>query len=517
MPKIRTALISVHNKTGVVKFAQRLLELGVAIISTGGTAALLEKNNIAYQLVEKVTNFPECLDGRVKTLHPNIFMGILALRNRDDHIESLSEYDLQSIDLVAVNLYPFVETLAEGNKSTEEIVEQIDIGGVSLLRAAAKNYGDVAAVTSLETYDSILQELSENDNTISESLSLKLATDVFALTSSYDWFISKYLSELQNNQAVDFPDNIYELYKKVNVLRYGENPHQKAAFYQRPFENLPYKQLSGKQLSYNNIVDIDTAMSLSHEYDKPTAVVIKHANPCGVGCDDELVKAFDKACSTDTVSVYGGIIGLNRPLDAPTAEKLSQMFIEALIAPDFEPDAFDVISQKKNIRILKTLSNFNASKTYQEIKTIHGGILIQDNDVESFGDNQFKVVTSRVPSEIEWEALRFGWKLIKYVKSNCIVYCSPERTLGIGIGQPSRIDAAEFAFIKAQQENINLNGSVLISDAFFPFRDGIDAAKKAGSTAVIQPGGSIRDDEVITAAEEHNIAMIFTGVRHFRH
>ncbi len=517
MPKINSALISVYNKTGVVKFAQRLSDLGISITSTGGTAALLKEKEISCSLVEDITQSPEYLDGRVKTLHPYIFMSILARRNKDDHIKTLEKHNLPGIDLVVVNLYPFIESISMKDISKIEVLEQIDIGGVSLLRAAAKNPEHVIAVTSPDDYDSIVKTLSENNNFISEKLSLRLASDVFSLTSSYDWFISRYLSELSNNEDNLFPENMYELYKKATVLRYGENPHQKAAFYQRPLEQLPYKQLSGKQLSFNNLVDIDTALSLSHEYETPSAAIIKHANPCGVGSDKKLVAAFEKALSTDSVSAFGGVIGLNRPLDVPTADKISQMFVEVLIAPDFEPDAFEIVSQKKNLRILKSVPDFYPDIKQFEMKTIHGGVLIQDKDIENSRKNDFKVVTSREPTGPEWEALVYGWILVKYVKSNCIIYCATDRTLGIGIGQPSRIDAAEIAAHKAQKENLDLKGSAVISDAFFPFRDGVDAAHKTGATAIIQPGGSIHDDEVIAAAEEHNISMVFTGIRHFRH
>ncbi|KPK95021.1 phosphoribosylaminoimidazolecarboxamide formyltransferase [bacterium SM23_31] len=516
MPRIKTALVSVYDKNGLANFAQRLSNLGIKLISTGGTSALLKNHNIPHHQVEDLTNFPELLEGRIKTLHPHIFMGILALREKKEHLKTLSEHGLPAIDMVVVNLYPFADTISKSDVKLTEALEQIDIGGVSLLRAAAKNYKDVVTVTAPDKYDAVIKTLVENDCTVPEELSLKFASEVFSLTSTYDWYISRYLSDLTEDTEY-FPEKIDALFERVQVLRYGENPHQKAAFYHRPHEHLPYRQLSGKELSYNNLIDTDTAIAIPYEYEMPTVAIIKHANPCGVGSDEQLEKAFDKALATDPVSAFGGIIGCNRTLDVQTAEKISQMFVEVVIAPDFEPEAYKIISRKKNLRILKADKSLQTGIQLPEIKTISGGILIQDKDTINFSRNDFKVVTSKHPAELEWEALLFGWRLIKYVKSNAIVFCAPGRTLGIGAGQPSRIDASAFAIQKAQNGNLNLKGSVVVSDAFFPFRDNIDIAHKAGARAVIQPGGSIRDDEVIAAAEEHNMAMVFTGVRHFRH
>jgi len=516
MPKIRTALISVYNKSGLENFAQRLSDLDIEIISTGGTSALLKEHNIPHRQVEDLTNFPERLEGRVKTLHPNIFMGILALREQEDHLRTLSEHGLRAIDMVVVNLYPFIDTINKSNVTLAETLEYIDIGGVSLLRAAAKNYKDVVSVTTPDRYETILKTLTENDCAVSEELSLKLASEVFSLTSTYDWYISKYLSDLTKDMEY-FPQQINALFERVQVLRYGENPHQKAALYHSPHEHLPYHQLSGKELSFNNLIDSDTAISLTYGYEKPTVAIIKHTNPCGVGSDEQLAKAFDKALATDPVSAFGGIIGCNRPLDVPTAEKISQMFVEVVIAADFEPEAYEIIFRKKNLRILKADNSLQTKTQLPEIKTIYGGILIQDKDTINFNRDDFKIVTSRHPTEHEWGALLFGWELIKYVKSNAVVFCAPDRTLGIGTGQPSRVDASAFAIQKAQNGKLSLKGSVVVSDAFFPFRDNIDIAHKAGARAVIQPGGSIRDDEVIAAAEEYNMAMVFTGIRHFRH
>ena len=516
MPKIKTALISVYNKSGIANFSRRLSELGIDIISTGGTSALLKKEGVSHRQVEDITGFPARLEGRVKTLHPNIFMGILALRDQESHLKTLSELGLAGIDMVVVNLYPFVETINKKGITTSEVLEQIDIGGVSLLRAAAKNYRNVVSVSSPDEYESILGTLYENDTTIPEDVSLKSATEVFATTSAYDWYISRYLSELSNDKEY-FPDHIYAHFEKVQELRYGENPHQKAAIYHRPSEKLPYNQLSGKELSYNNLIDIDSAIMLPQEYDQPAVAIIKHTNPCGVGVDDELSKAFEKALSTDSESAFGGIIGVNCTLDVPTAEKISQMFVEVVLAPEFEPAAFEILSEKKNLRILKIGKSLHLKSQLPEIKTVNGGLLVQDKDALKPQPDDYKIVTSRKPSKNEFDALIFGWKLIKYVKSNAVIYCNADKTLGIGTGQPSRVGASEIAITKAQKEKLDLKGSAVISDAFFPFRDGIDVAYKAGATAVIQPGGSIRDDEVIAAAEEHNMAMIFTGIRHFRH
>lgn len=516
MPKIKTALISVYNKSGLANFAQRLSDLGIELISTGGTSAVLKEHDIPHRMVEDLTNFPERLEGRVKTLHPHIFMSILALREQEEHVRTLSEHGLQAIDMVVVNLYPFIDTINKSNVTLAETLEHIDIGGVSLLRAAAKNYKDVVTVTTPDHYEVIIKSLIENDCAVPEEKSLKFASEVYALTSTYDWYISKYLSDLTHDMEY-FPEKITALFERVQVLRYGENPHQKAAFYHRHQERLPYHQLSGKELSYNNLIDTDTAITLTHGFKKPTVAIIKHTNPCGVGSDEQLVKAFDKALATDSVSAFGGIIGCNRPLDVPIAKKISQMFVEVVIATDFEPEAYKIISQKRNLRVLKINKSLRTKTQLPEIKTIYGGILIQDKDTINAHRDDFKIVTSRHPTDHEWEALLFGWKLIKYVKSNAVIFCAPDRTLGIGIGQPSRVDASKFAIIKAQNANLNLKGSVVISDAFFPFRDNIDVAHTAGANAVIQPGGSIRDDEVIAAAEEYNMAMVFTGFRHFRH
>ncbi len=516
MGKIKTALISVYDKEGLEKFARQLVNLGIDIISTGGTSKVLKECGIEHKQVEDITGFPEVMNGRVKTLHPNIFMGILAKRDTEDHLKSLSEYNLPGIDMVVVNLYPFIETINKPGITQEEAVEQIDIGGVSLLRAAGKNFNDVAAVTTPDKYETIIEELNAGQNEISKTTTLKLAADLFFLTSNYDMYISEYLASLTENEE-GFPEQFHAQLERVQILRYGENPHQKAALYHRAQETLPYAQLSGKELSYNNLIDIDSAISLANSFDKPGVAIIKHTNPCGAAIAENLETAFDKALSTDPVSAFGGIISCNRTLDKATAEKISKMFVEVVAAVDFEPEAYEIISQKKNLRIIKVNTPLNKKTSFGEIKTILGGILVQDKDTLETGRDEMKVVTSRQPTEAEWEALLFGWRVIKYVKSNAILYCDNTQTLGIGTGQMSRIDSAEIAMSKAAKAGLSLKGSALISDAFFPFRDGIDVAVKAGATAVIQPGGSIRDEEVIAAAEENKLTMVFTGVRHFRH
>ncbi|MCP4723744.1 MAG: bifunctional phosphoribosylaminoimidazolecarboxamide formyltransferase/IMP cyclohydrolase [bacterium] len=516
MPKIKTALISVYDKTGIVEFARKLTELGVDIISTGGTSRTLKENNIEHIQVEDITKFPEVMGGRVKTLHPNVFMGILAKRDSDDHTGTLKEYDLSCIDMVIVNLYPFLETINKPGVTIDKAIEQIDIGGVALLRAAGKNYKDVIAVTNPDKYNSILEELQADDCEISIGNSLKAAADVFNVTSAYDTYIAEYL-RAQAYENEDLPEDYYVQMERVQLLRYGENPHQKAAYYKRPGVDLPYEQLHGKELSYNNLIDIDSAIVLPNTFDEPAVAIIKHTNPCGVGLGGDLTTAYDHALATDPVSAFGGIIGCNRTLDISTAEKISKMFVEVVVAPDFAEEAFELLTKKKNLRLIKLKDSSQDSADLYEMKSVRGGFLMQERDIKIPDRNEYKVVTSRQPSEEEWKAMLFGWNVIKYVKSNAILYCNDFQTVGIGTGQMSRVDSAEIAVMKAGKAGLELKGTSMISDAFFPFRDGIDAAAKEGITSVIQPGGSIRDEEVIAAAEEHKIAMVFTGTRHFRH
>ncbi|MFC1564073.1 bifunctional phosphoribosylaminoimidazolecarboxamide formyltransferase/IMP cyclohydrolase [candidate division KSB1 bacterium] len=515
MPNIKTVLISVYDKTGLVEFAQQLSGLGINIISTGGTSKVLKENNIDHLQVEDITKFPEVMGGRVKTLHPNVFMGILARRDSDDHAGTLKEYDLSGIDMVVVNLYPFLETINKPGVTIEEAIEQIDIGGVALLRAAGKNYRDVVAVTSPEKYYKIIERLTADNNEISVEESLKYSADVFNITASYDSCIADYL-RTQADPDEMFTEKYSLNLERVQLLRYGENPHQEAAYYKKARVDLPYEQLHGKELSYNNLIDIDSAIAMPKTFDEPAVAIIKHTNPCGVALGENLEEAFDRALSTDPISAFGGIIGCNRALDPATAEKISKMFVEVVVAPEFEEEAFNILTKKKNLRLIK-LKDIKSDSDNFELKTVRGGILVQERDTKLPDRSQYKVVTSRTPDEEEWKALLFGWNVIKYVKSNAILFCNANQTVGIGTGQMSRVDSSEIAIMKAKKSGLELKGSVIISDAFFPFRDGIDVAAAEGVTAVIQPGGSIRDEEVIAAAEEHKMAMVFTGTRHFRH
>ncbi len=516
MPEIKTALISVYDKTGLVEFAGKLTELGVKIISTGGTSKKLKDNNIEHIQVEDITKFPEVMGGRVKTLHPNVFMGILARRDSDDHAGTLKEYELSGIDLVVVNLYPFLDTINKPGITLDEAVEQIDIGGVALLRAAGKNYKDVAAITSPGDYDGFIEELQGNNCSISVERSMKLSADVFSLTSSYDSYIAEYM-RTQAEYGTELPVRFNLEFERVQQLRYGENPHQKAAYYKKSGVDLPYEQLHGKELSYNNLIDIDSAIVLPGTFEEPAVAIIKHTNPCGVALGENLVTAYERALSTDPVSAFGGIIGCNRKLDMATAEKISKMFVEVVVAPDFEEDAFELLAKKKNLRLIKLKDKGTGTHDPYVMRSVVGGFLLQDLDIKLPNRDEYKVVTTRQPEEEEWKAMLFGWNVIKYVKSNAILYCNDKQTIGIGTGQMSRVDSAEIAVMKAGKAGLDLKGTSMISDAFFPFRDGIDAAAENGITSVIQPGGSIRDEEVIQAAEEHKIAMVFTGTRHFRH
>ncbi len=516
MPNVKNALLSVYDKTGIVEFAHSLSEMGISIVSTGGTSKLLTDNGINHTKVEDLTKFPEKMDGRVKTLHPNIFMGLLARRESEAHMNELKSSGLSGIDLVVVNLYPFEETVKKESITLAEAIEQIDIGGVSLLRAGAKNYKDVLSVTSPDQYEGVSALLKENEGRIEVEESLKYAAKVFELTTRYDSCINSFLDS-QTGETDELSNTISQVLDKIQDLRYGENPHQRAALYCAVNEKLPYEQLHGKELSYNNLIDIDSAITIAKAFEKPAVSIIKHTNPCGVAADEVLTNAYDKALSTDPLSAFGGIIGFNRSLDPVTAGKISKMFVEVVAAPDFEEDSFDILSKKKNIRIIKINSTFNPALSYLEMKKIQGGMLVQEKDAVPDFPETFKSVTKREPTSEEWEALLFGWNIIRHVKSNAILYCSKDQTLGIGTGQMSRVDSSEIAVFKAGNQNLDLKGSALISDAFFPFRDGVDAAAKAGAVTVIQPGGSVRDEEVIAACDEHDMSMVFTGKRHFKH
>ncbi|MGA1847216.1 bifunctional phosphoribosylaminoimidazolecarboxamide formyltransferase/IMP cyclohydrolase [Deferribacter abyssi] len=508
------ALISVSNKEGIVEFAKSLVQYGIEIISTGGTAKLLKENNIDIIEISDFTGFPEILDGRVKTLHPNVHAGILNVRDNKDHTCIMEKMNLKNIDMVVVNLYPFETTISKENFTFEEAIENIDIGGPTMIRSAAKNHKFVTVIVDNKDFDLILNELHEGG--ISYNTRLNLARKAFSHTALYDSIISNYFNKICN---IKYPDEItIPMRKKLN-LRYGENPHQKAAFYKSPIikeiSATTSEKLHGKELSFNNLIDINGALELIKEFEQPAAAIIKHTNPCGVGIADNIFDAYNYAIECDPTSAFGGIVALNRTVDSKTAEKLSEIFLEVVIAPDFEKEAFNLLTKKKNLRLIKTGNLNNYRDNEYDIKKVVGGFLLQDRDLKNFDEKTgFKVVTQRKPTREEFEALKFAWIVVKHVKSNAIVYANHNQTIGIGAGQMSRVDSSKIAAIKARKP---LKNAVMASDAFFPFRDSVDEAAKHGITAIIQPGGSIRDDEVIQAANEHNISMIFTGVRHFKH
>jgi len=520
MPKIRRALISVFDKTGIVELAKVLKENGIEIISTGGTARHLNENGIETRPIDEITGFPEILGGRVKTLHPKIFGALLSLRGNTSQMDEITQHGIDLIDLVVVNLYPFEQTISKENVSTIEALENIDIGGPTMIRSAAKNYLDVTAVTSPGQYETVANEIKQNQGETSIELRKTLAAAAFALTSRYDSCINSYFDS-ETNSEPGFSERIEFQLEKVQSLRYGENPHQRAAFYKRNGEAraglVNAKQLHGKELSFNNLIDLDAALGIVQEFSEPCVVVIKHTNPCGVATAESLLESYLNAKATDWVSSFGGIVGLNRVVDSETARAISEIFTEAIIAPGYEADALKTLSVKKNLRLLEAKEILDPLLKEYDIKQVQGGLLLQDQDFFNINDINFKVVTKRQPTENEWTALKFGWRVCKWVKSNAIVYSIKDRTIGIGAGQMSRVDSSKIAVEKAKRMGLSVEGTSMASDAFFPFRDGIDEAAKAGARSVIQPGGSIRDEEVIQAADEHNMAMVFTGVRHFRH
>lgn len=512
--QIKRAIISVSDKSGIQEFAAELEKLGIEIYSTGGTKKKIADAGVKVSSVSDITGFPEILDGRVKTLHPNIHAGILADLGKESHQKELDEHDINSIDLMVVNLYPFEETLKK-NAPHDEMIENIDIGGPTMLRAAAKNYKWTAVVVNPDNYSTILAELKANDNTLKETTRVKLAGEVFSHTANYDSMISNYFNE---HNKIDLPETKSISFRKEQDLRYGENPHQKAALYGNISEI--FEKLHGKALSYNNIIDIDAAAKVINEYyeeNDPTVSIIKHTNPCGVGKGDNLVDAYEKAFATDKVSPFGGIIAMNKTMDKEMAEKIHSIFTEVLIAPDFNLDALEILTKKKDRRLIKLDYEKLRSSIGFESKSVLGGMLMQSADNQLIDSDNMKVVTDRQPTDSEWEALMFNWKVCKHVKSNAIVYGKKDRTIGIGAGQMSRVDSSRIAVDKAKLMELDLNGTVVASDAFFPFADGLLQAVEAGATAVIQPGGSIRDEEVIAAANDNDVAMIFTGLRHFRH
>jgi phosphoribosylaminoimidazolecarboxamide formyltransferase/IMP cyclohydrolase len=517
--KVRKALISVSDKTGVVEFASSLAELGVEILSTGGTAKLLAKERVPATEVSAHTGFPEMLDGRVKTLHPKIHGGILARRDRPAHMAAIRDADIEPIDLIAVNLYPFQATVADPDCRLEDAIENIDIGGPTMLRAAAKNYGGVAVLVDPADYTRVLAEIRATGG-VADATRFELAKKVFAHTAAYDGAIANYLTSLDaGTRRQEYPDVLNLQFRKLQDMRYGENPHQSAAFYRddQPVAGAlaSYRQIQGKDLSYNNIADADAAWECVKSFADPACVIIKHANPCGAAVAESLLNAYQKAFKTDPVSAFGGIVAFNRVLDRATAEALSKQFAEVVIAPRIEPGAREALAAKGNLRVLEVplAHEYNA----HEYKRVGGGLLVQSADTRLVERSELKVVTRNAPSEAQWADLLFAWRVAKFVKSNAIIFCRDGMTVGVGAGQMSRVDSARIASIKAQNAQMTLAGSVVASDAFFPFRDGLDVVVDAGAAAVIQPGGSVRDHEVIAAADERGVAMVFTGVRHFRH
>jgi len=517
------ALLSVSDKSGLADFARGLVARGVTLLSTGGTAKALADAGLPVTDVGSYTGFPEMLDGRVKTLHPKVHGGILARRNLPAHAAALREHAIPTIDLVVVNLYPFRETVAKPGCTLEDAIENIDIGGPAMVRSAAKNWPHVGVVVDPADYAGVLGELNAGGGALSDATRFALMRKAFAHTASYDGAIANWLTARDaDGVATTWPDHFFAAGAKVQDLRYGENPHQSAAFYRddKPAAGTiaTYAQLRGKELSYNNIGDSDAAWECAKSFDLPACVIIKHANPCGVAIAATPLEAYRKALATDPTSAFGGVIAFNRPVDTATVEAVSAQFLEVLIAPAYTDDALALIAKKVNVRVLKVaLPPAAAAANPWDMKRVGGGFLVQSPDDRSVGEADLKVVTRRVPTPAEVVDLLFAWRVAKFVKSNAIVYCRDGQTLGVGAGQMSRVDSSRIAAIKAGNAGLVLTGSAVASDAFFPFRDGLDVVADHGATAVIQPGGSIRDAEVIAAADERGIAMVFTGIRHFRH
>jgi phosphoribosylaminoimidazolecarboxamide formyltransferase/IMP cyclohydrolase len=527
---IKQALISVSDKTGVLDFARALSAMGVDILSTGGTAKLLADNGVAVTEVADYTGFPEMLDGRVKTLHPKIHGGILARRDFPEHVAKLSEHAIPTIDMVVVNLYPFQQTVAKDNCTLEDAIENIDIGGPAMLRSAAKNHKDVVVVCDPGDYGMVLAEMkgtSTAAGTVGYDTKFMLAKKVFAHTAQYDGAITNYLTSLgadkQHMTRAAYPQVLNMSFDKVQDMRYGENPHQSAAFYRdlapAPGALANYKQLQGKELSYNNIADADAAwesVKTLGDLGQPAAcVIVKHANPCGVAIGADALDAYSRALQTDPTSAFGGIIAFNVEVDGKTAEAIAKLFVEVLIAPSFSSEALQIMAAKQNVRLLR-IPLGNGHNPF-DIKRVGGGLLVQSPDAKNVGLGGLRVVTKKQPTQQQLQDMLFGWRVAKFVKSNAIVFCANGMTLGVGAGQMSRIDSARIASIKAQNAGLSLAGSAVASDAFFPFRDGLDVVVDAGATCVIQPGGSMRDQEVIDAADERGVVMLYTGMRHFRH
>jgi phosphoribosylaminoimidazolecarboxamide formyltransferase/IMP cyclohydrolase len=543
--KIRRALISVSDKIGILEFAKELSNFGVNIISTGGTAKNLRENGIEVTEVSEITRFPEMMDGRVKTLHPKIHGAFLALRDNENHIASMQEHGIEPIDLVVVNLYPFEQTIAKEDVTLAEAVENIDIGGPAMIRSASKNWRDVAVVTDARLYESVLQEMKETGGSLSLQTRQRLATLAYTRTASYDLAISSYLAKQLSNEDLQFlepfnplqnlliieSDEIFEESEssedlpefesielaKIADLRYGENPHQTAALYESNEQGgiAKAEQLHGKEMSFNNYVDAEAAWNLVQDFDELAVTIIKHTNPSGVGTGMTNLEAYRRALSTDPVSAFGGIVAFNRKVDAMVAKSVNEVFTEVVVAPDFDADALEIFRQKKNLRVLRVQKTENENPF--EYKQISGGFLVQSKDIHKISESDLKFVTERKPTEKEIHALLLAWKVCKHVKSNAIVFANENQTIGVGAGQMNRVDSVRIAAMRAERFNLPLKNSALASDAFFPFRDNVDEAASFGVSAIIQPGGSIKDNESIEAANEHGIAMVFTGFRHFKH
>ena len=516
---LRRALISVSDKTGIVEFAKALAAGGVEILSTGGTCRLLRDEGVTVVEVSDHTGFPEMMDGRVKTLHPKIHGGILGRRGVDDAV--MDEHDIPAIDLVVVNLYPFEATVARPDCTLEDAVENIDIGGPTMVRAAAKNHRDVAIVVSSGDYARVLEELAAYDGHTTLATRFDLAIRAYEHTAAYDGMIANHFGRLTEGGSEQYPRTFNLQLEKVQEMRYGENPHQSAAFYrdsrQTEIGISNAEQLQGKALSYNNVADTDAALECVKGFDAPACVIVKHANPCGVAVAEDLISAYDLAFHTDTESAFGGIIAFNRPLDGATAAAIvERQFVEVIIAPEVSDEAMAAVAAKENVRLLRT-GQWSPPVPARDFKRVNGGLLVQDRDDGMVTRGDLKVATEREPTDAEWDDLLFAWKVAKFVKSNAIVYAAQQRTVGVGAGQMSRVNSARIAAIKAEHAGLEVRGAVMASDAFFPFRDGIDNAAERGIAAVIQPGGSMRDEEVISAANDAGMAMVFTGMRHFRH
>ncbi|MFC0523674.1 bifunctional phosphoribosylaminoimidazolecarboxamide formyltransferase/IMP cyclohydrolase [Pontibacillus salicampi] len=512
MSQHKRALLSVSNKEGIVAFAKQLVEQGYELVSTGGTKRKLEEAGVPVASVSDITQFPEILQGRVKTLHPHIHAGLLAQQDKEDHVKQLEDLGINGIELVVVNLYPFKETIAKDGITEEEAIENIDIGGPTMLRAAAKNFQHVTVVVEPDHYEEVLSYIKEGE--VPVTYRKQLAARVFQHTASYDAHIAGYFAEAVEDSA---PEQYTRTYERVQSLRYGENPHQQAAFYQDPL----YKgislahasQLNGKELSYNNIQDANAALSMVLDFTEPAAIAVKHMNPCGVGTADSLFGAYERAYAADPVSIFGGIVAVNRELDGNTAEKMKEIFLEIIIAPSFSKEALDILTTKKNLRLLQ-VDMTKEQGAGQQLTSVRGGLLVQDVDEASLEDVTTSVPTDREPTEQEWQDLKLAWKVVKHVKSNAIVVAKGQQTVGVGAGQMNRVGAAKIAFEQASDHS---HGAALASDAFFPMPDTVEEAAKAGITAIIQPGGSKRDQDSIDACNEHGITMVFTGMRHFKH